>query len=122
LTLVALASIYRARGELDQATDRAAQALTLGSTVGDTWIIATALAVMVGTLRDQSLWHRAAQTAGTLSTHLELSGSHLDPADADRLTADLAVIRDTLGESAYTRAHTLGRTNTTAPAPAVKSL
>jgi predicted ATPase/transcriptional regulator with XRE-family HTH domain len=120
LTLIALASTYRVRGELDQATDRAAQALALGSTVGDTWIIATTLAVMVGTLRDQSLWHRAAQTAGTLSTHLELSGSHLDPADADRLTADLAVIRDTLGQSAYTRAHTLGRTNTTAPAPAIK--
>jgi predicted ATPase/transcriptional regulator with XRE-family HTH domain len=120
LTLIALASTYRARGELAQATDHTAQALTLGHTVGDTWIIATALAVTVGTLRDQSQWHRAAQTAGTLSTHLELSGSHLDPADADRLTADLAVIRDALGQSAYTRAHTLGRTNTTAPAATIR--
>jgi hypothetical protein len=30
LTLIALASIYRARGELDQAADRAAAALALG--------------------------------------------------------------------------------------------
>lgn len=110
LTLIALASTYRAAGEPAQATDHAARAHALGHSVGDSWIIAAALAVTVGILRDQSQWQRAAQTAGALSTHLELSGSHLDPTDADRLTADLAAIRDTLGQSAYIRAHTLGRT------------
>lgn len=117
LTQITMACTYRARGEPDQAAEYAAQALALGHAVGDTWIIATALAITVGTQRDQSQWQLAAQTAGTLSTHLELSGSQLDPIDADRLTADLAAIRGALGESAYTRAHTLGRTHTTAPAP-----
>lgn len=114
MTLIALASTCRARGEPDQAADYAARADELGHSVGDPWIIAAALAVTVGTLRDQSQWRRAAQTAGTLSTHLELSGSQLDPTDADRLVADLCVICDALGESAYTRAHTLGRASTTA--------
>jgi predicted ATPase/transcriptional regulator with XRE-family HTH domain len=110
LTRIALASAYRARGELDEAADHAELALALGHAVGDSWVVVMALAVTVGTLRDQSQWQRAAQTAGTLSTHLELSDSNLDPPDADRLAADLAAIRDALGQSAYTRAHTLGRT------------
>ena len=112
MTLIALASAYRARGEWLQASDHAAQARAIGDSVGDSWIIATALAIAVGVLRDQSQWQCAAQMAGSLSNHLELSGSHLDPPDADRLTADLAAVRDALGESAYTRAHTLGRTQT----------
>jgi hypothetical protein len=45
-----------------------------------------------------------------------MSGLSLDPADTDRLADDLAAIQEKLGHAAYTRAHTLGRTDTVAGA------
>jgi predicted ATPase/DNA-binding XRE family transcriptional regulator len=108
VTLVTLAAAYRARGDLADAGECTDEALALGHTTNDVWVVATALATMAEIAGDRKDWSAVARLAGTLSNYQELTGATLRPSDAARLAGVVEEAQRHIDATSYECAWILG--------------